>query len=302
MLRFRLIQWSLLRVSGFEFPTSGTVGLIVDCALNLLSIQAESWLPACLFSRTPSRRATDFAVNMKTLRTILLASALFVTAALRAEAPFEAPTASEAFPVYADANRVTDVAKLPTALRNVFTRLAEADTAIIPFVEQRRMGIFKKPVELSGTMRYSRKAGLSIAYEQPKPRVLIIDDVGLIERQPDGRERRLAVTDRPELAVLTEIYLNLLRGKPAGLFSASEVYFMGNASGWQIGLIPRDASLRKHTGRVLIGGSNREIAQISNLLENGDRRTLRLSKSEIDAKFNSSIIQSYFRTNTPDRE
>lgn len=239
---------------------------------------------------------------MKYLRLLFFVGVLGIAAGGRAEAPFDAPTASEAFPVYAESNRVADAAKLPVALRNVFTRLAEADTAVIPFVELRRMGIFKKPVELSGMMRYSRKAGLSIAYEQPKPRVLIIDDVGLIERQADGRERRISATDRPELAVLTEIYLNLLRGKPAGLFGACEVYFSGNANAWQIGLIPRDASLRRHTGRVLIGGSGREIAQISNLLENGDRRTLRLSKSEIDAKFSSSIIQSYFRTNTPDRE
>lgn len=239
---------------------------------------------------------------MKFLHPLLLTAVLATVPGLRAQSPSSAPTASDAFPVYADANRVADPAKLPAALRNVFVRLAEADTAVIPFVENRRMGIIKKPVELTGTMRYSRKAGLSIAYESPKPRVLIIDDVGLIERQPDGRERRIASTDRPELAVLTNIYLNLLRGKPAGLFSACEVYFFGNASGWQLGLIPKDESLRRHTGRVLIGGTGREIAQISNLLENGDRRTLRLSKSEIDAKFNSSIIQSYFRTNAPEKE
>lgn len=239
---------------------------------------------------------------MKFLHPLLLSAVLAATTGLRAEPPLGAPTASEAFPVYADANRVADPARLPAALRSVFTRLAEADTAVIPFVENRRMGIIKKPVELTGTMRYSRKAGLSIAYESPKPRVLIIDDVGLIERQPDGRERRIATTDRPELAVLTTIYLNLLRGKPAGLFGACEVFFIGNASGWQMGLIPKDESLRRHTGRVLIGGGAREIAQISNLLENGDRRTLRLSKSEIDAKFSSSIIQSYFRTNAPGKE
>ena len=238
---------------------------------------------------------------MKYFRPILLVAALLVTASLRAETPV-APTASEAFPVYSEANRIADSAKMPAALRAVFTRLGEADTAVIPFVENRRMGIMKKPVELSGTMRYSRKAGLSIAWEQPKPRVLIIDDIGLIERQPDGRERRIAANDRPELAVLTDIYLNLLRGKPAGLFNVCEVYFMGNAASWQIGLIPKDESLRRHTGRVLIGGGGREIAQISNLLENGDRRTLRLSKTEIDAKFNSAVIQSFFRTNAPDKE
>lgn len=231
-------------------------------------------------------------------RLLLLPALAFVSLASAQNAP-QAPLATEAAVVYAESNRVNDAAKLPTALRNVFNRLAEADTAVIPFIETRRMGIIKRPVELTGTMRYSKKAGLSIGYEHPKQRVLIIDDVGLIERQPDGRERRVAKGDRPELTILTDVYLNLLRGRPVGLFGVCEVYFLGDSKGWQIGLIPKDDSLRRHTGRVLIGGAGREIAQIANLLENGDTRMLRLSKSEIDAKFSPSVFQSYFRTTTP---
>lgn len=229
-------------------------------------------------------------------RLLLLIPALALASVAGAQTPVQAPLATEAAIVYADNHRVNDPAKLPPALRGVFSRLAEADTAVIPFLETRRMGIIKRPVELSGTMRYSKKAGLSIAYEQPKPRVLIIDDIGLIERQPDGRERRIAKNDRPELTILTDVYLNLLRGRPVGLFGVCEVYFVGNASGWQLGLIPKDPALRRHTGRVLIEGQGREIAQIANLLENGDTRMLRLSKSEIDAKFSSAVFQSYFRT------
>ncbi|MBS0660888.1 MAG: outer membrane lipoprotein carrier protein LolA [Verrucomicrobia bacterium] len=233
------------------------------------------------------------------MKRLLLLPALVLVSAANAQNAPQAPLATEAAAVYAESHRVLDPAKLPPALRSVFNRLAEADTAVIPFIETRRMGIIKRPVELTGTMRYSKKAGLSIAYEQPKPRVLIIDDIGLIERQPDGRERRIAKNDRPELTVLTDVYLNLLRGRPVGLFGVCEVYFLGDSKGWQIGLIPKDDSLRRHTGRVLIGGAGREIAQIANLLENGDTRMLRLSKSEIDAKFSPSVFQSYFRTTAP---
>lgn len=237
--------------------------------------------------------------NFPRVNRLFLLPALALASLASAQTPVQAPLATEAAVVYADSNRVNDPAKLPPALRGVFTRLAEADTAVIPFLETRRMGFIKRAVELGGTMRYSKKAGLSIAYEQPKPRVLIIDDIGLIERQPDGRERRIAKNDRPELTILTDVYLNLLRGRPVGLFGVCEVYFMGNSKEWQIGLIPKDPALRRHTGRVLIGGAGREIAQIANLLENGDTRMLRLSKSEIDAKFSPSVFQSYFRTTSP---
>ncbi len=251
-------------------------------------------------TRRPLNHARNQAPSVP-VKTLLALLTLALTAPLCVAAPFDAPTATVAADLYSASNRVAEPGKLPPALRSVFHRLAEADTAVIPFIETRRMGFIKKPVELSGTMRYSKKAGLSIAYEQPKPRVLIIDDAGLIERQPDGRERRVSATDRPEIAVVTNVYLNLLRGRPAGLFGACEVYFTGTAGSWQMGLIPKDDKLRRHTGRVIIGGSGREIAQISNLLENGDTRTLRLSKSDIDAKFSSAVFQSYFRAAGPEK-
>ena len=222
-----------------------------------------------------------------------LALGMLAAAPLMAQ---QSPTATEATAVYDESHRVANPGAMPAAMRGVFTRLGEANTAVIPFVENRRMGIIKKPVELTGTLRYARKNGLSLAYEAPKPRVLIIDDQGFIERQPDGRERRMAAGERPELTVLTDIYLNLLRGRPAGMFGACDVYFAGGSGNWQIGLIPKDESLRRRTGRVLISGAGREIAQIATLLENGDARTLRLSRAEIDAKFPASVIQSYFRT------
>ena len=199
---------------------------------------------------------------MTTLRLFAPAFAAGLLAVLSASplAAQQSPTATEATAVYDETHRVASVGAMPAAMRGVFTRLGEANTAVIPFVENRRMGIIKKPVELTGTLRYARKNGLSLAYESPKPRVLIIDDQGFIERQPDGRERRMAAGERPELTVLTDIYLNLLRGRPAGMFGACDVYFAGNSGSWQIGLIPKDESLRRRTGRVLISGAGREIA------------------------------------------
>ena len=66
---------------------------------------------------TADRR--DFRIvtrGVSTAAIVALASALFVTAGLRAEPPFEAPTASEAFPVYSDANRISEPAKMPAGL------------------------------------------------------------------------------------------------------------------------------------------------------------------------------------------
>jgi hypothetical protein len=134
-----------------------------------------------------------------------------------------------------------------------------------------------------------------MAYEGAKPRVLIIDDLGLIERQPDGHERQVSVADHPELGGLTDLYLNLLRGNADKLFDFAEVYFVGTVHGWELGLIPKDAAMAKRIGRVMIKGSARDMHEIENVQPNGDTRTLDLGAVERNPKFTPEAINTYFR-------
>ena len=101
--------------------------------------------------------------------------------------------------------------KLPFTLRKVFHRLAHDRTESMPFAETRTFAISRNPLRQNGTLRSSKEYGLSLSYESAKPHVIIVDDKGLIERQPDGHEREVTVADHPELGTLTDLYLNLLR-------------------------------------------------------------------------------------------
>ncbi len=166
---------------------------------------------------------------------------------------------------------------------------------MIPFTESRQFAISKQPVRQTGVLRSSKDHGLSMAYEGAKPRVLIVDDRGLIERQPDGHERQVSIADHPELAGLTDLYLNLLRGNSDKLFDFADVYFTGTVHGWQLGLIPKDSAVGKRTGRVVISGSAREMHRIENVLPNGDSRALDLGAVERNPKFTPETVNAYFR-------
>ncbi len=184
----------------------------------------------------------------------------------------------------------------PFTLRAVFRRLARAESGQRPFTETRKFAISKNPVRASGTLRYSRRGGLSMAYDGNPGRVLIIDDQGLIERVPGGRERSVSVADRPELAALTDVYLNLLRGNSTKLLSSSNAYFANEGgTGWQLGLVPKDEGIARRVGRAVIFGRGRDISRIDTISPNGETRSLDLGALKVNVNFSSEEQKRYFR-------
>ena len=205
------------------------------------------------------------------------------------------PLAVSEAPLFSPVNQVQP-GKLPFTLRVVFRRLAHDQSESIPFTESRTFAISKNPLRQTGTLRSSKGNGLSLSYEAPKPHVIIVDDKGLIERQPDGHERQVTIADHPELAALTDLYLNLLRGNADKLFDYADVYFVGNAPSWQMGLVPHDANVLKRAGKVVIGGGGHSIRRLENQLPNGESRVLELGKTERNPKYDPEVLKTYFRT------
>jgi hypothetical protein len=227
------------------------------------------------------------------LACLLIAGAAFSlpASALAQETP--APSPSPA-PLFVPANQLQP-ARLPGVIAKVFRRLAHDRSVQIAFNESRQFSISKQPVRQSGVLRSARDHGLSMEYQGAKPRVLIIDDLGLIERQPNGHERQINIADHPEVANITDLYLNLLRGNSAKLFDYADAYFAGTPQDWRLGLVPKDPTLAKRAGRVVITGSGRDIRTIDSESPNGDLRTLELGKPERNPKYTPDMLKLYFR-------
>ena len=213
---------------------------------------------------------------------------------IRAQQPPGAPASNSADALFTPGNQVPP-GKLPFTLRKVFHRLAHDPAESMPFTEVRTFAISKNPLRQPGVLRSGKELGLSLAYEGAKPHVIIVDDKGLIDRQPGGHERQVTVADHPELGTLTDLYLNLLRGNVDKLFQYADVYFTGTAQSWQMGLVPHDANLAKRVGRVVVSGSGRNIDKLENLLPNNESRTLEFGHVTRNPKYSPEEIQTYFR-------
>ena len=223
-----------------------------------------------------------------------LCAALACPHAARAQQPSTAATVNSADALFTPANQVPP-GKLPFTMRLVFHRLAHDRAETIPFTEVRTFAISKNPLRQNGTLRSAKEYGLSLSYESAKPHVIVVDDKGLIDRQPGGHERQVTVADHPEVATLTDLYLNLLRGNLDKLFQYADVYFSGTSQGWQMGLVPHDANLVKHVGRVVVSGSGRNILKLENLLPNNESRTLEFGHVTRNPKYSPEDVQTYFR-------
>ena len=228
---------------------------------------------------------------------VLLAGVPAVPAQQPAPAPPAGQPAAPATDVgalFSPANQVQP-GRLPFTMRQVFHRLAHDQTESMPFTEARTFAISRNPLRQTGTLRSSKENGLSLSYETPKPHVIIVDDKGLIDRQP-GHERQITVADHPELAALTDLYLNLLRGNADKLFEYADVYFTARDQTWEMGLASHDANVARRVGKVIISGGGRSIRELENVLPNGETRVLELGKTERNPKFPPDVIQMYFRT------
>ncbi len=240
---------------------------------------------------------------MNTPRSLVAATALTLLAlatspAARAQQtppppPTPADTANAAA-LFSPGNQV-QAGRLPFTLRQVFHRLGHDREETMAFTELRAFAISKNPLRQTGTLRSSKENGLSLSYESAKPHIIIVDDKGLIDRQPGGGERQVTIADHPELSTLTDLYLNLLRGNADKLFSYADVFYTGTDHNWQMGLVPHDPGLTKRVGKVVISGNGHDIRRIENVLPDGGSRTLEFGRVQRNPKYTPDEIKMYFR-------
>ena len=233
------------------------------------------------------------------LAAALLLPLLAMLPAARAQQPLAPPPSpadtANAAALFSPGNQIQP-GRLPFTLRQVFHRLGHDREETMAFTESRAFAISKTPLRQTGTLRSSKDSGLSLSYESgAKPHVIIVDDKGLIDREPGGHERQVTIADHPELSTLTDLYLNLLRGNADKLFSYADVYYTGNDHNWQMGLVPHDAALTKRVGKVVISGNGHDLRRIENVLPDGGSRTLEFGRVQRNPKYTPDEVKTYFR-------
>ena len=204
------------------------------------------------------------------LATIALAALLPGAATAQAASPAAAGAGSAASPP-ATAGRPA----APT-LEALLARIGGKPQQEARFVEKKYLAVLDAPVESSGTLRYRAPGRLEKNTEHPVKESMMLDgDQLVVER--NGRRRSLPAAQLPGVAALVGGLRDTLGGDAQALRRMFKVVVQGDASSWQIDLLPADVSAAQLVSRVTLRGREDQLLEVETLQADRDRSVMTLS-------------------------
>ena len=163
------------------------------------------------------------------------------------------------------------------SIEHLMRQLSEVEHSQARFVERKYLKILKAPLELSGTLTYTRPGRLQKRTLKPKPEILTVADDQLTLENPARNERRvLRLQDYPVLWGFIESLRATLGGDIKVLERFYRVELEGGPAKWQLYLAPRDRRMNEVISLIRIDGSQARIETIEVQETRGDRSVTKI--------------------------
>ena len=163
------------------------------------------------------------------------------------------------------------------SIEHLMRQLSEVEHSQARFVERKYLKILKAPLELSGTLTYTRPGRLQKRTLKPKPEILTVADDQLTLENPARNERRvLRLQDYPVLWGFIESLRATLGGDIKVLERFYRVELEGGPAKWQLYLVPRDRRMDEVISLIRIDGSRAHIDAIEVQEARGDRSVMKI--------------------------
>jgi hypothetical protein len=138
-------------------------------------------------------------------------------------------------------------------------RYAAQPDGVADFEERRYFPFRQEPVVLKGQVRVSRRHGLSLHYTAPEERTLILDDKGMLVREPKGQK---SPPLDPRATAANEAMRHILRLDFVALEKSFEITGARGPDEWTLTLVPRTETLRRALGDIHVSGDAISVRQI----------------------------------------
>jgi hypothetical protein len=154
--------------------------------------------------------------------------------------------------------------------------LAHRQHGHVAFVERHFLAILDQSIESSGELFYEAPNHLEKRTLEPKPESIILDG-GTLRVRRGNHFHVVSLRDYPQIAQ----FIDSIRATMAGdLVSLNQTYTLGFATtteGWNLALVPRDASLAAVIARIRVSGVRDEIRTIEFERRGGDHSVMTIS-------------------------
>ncbi len=165
----------------------------------------------------------------------------------------------------------------PWGVDRLMLQLSEVKQSQARFVERKYLKVLKAPLELSGTLTYTRPGRLEKRTLKPKPETLTVDGDKLTLENPARNERRvLKLQDYPVLWGFVESIRATLGGDIKALERFYRVELEGGPAKWQLYLAPRDRKMNEVISLIRIDGSHARVDTIEVQEARGDRSVMKI--------------------------
>ncbi|MGA7726315.1 MAG: outer membrane lipoprotein carrier protein LolA [Opitutaceae bacterium] len=177
--------------------------------------------------------------------------------------------------------------------RPLIRALASKGAVEAAFTERRFFSIRREPAILRGVLRISPVRGLSLQYTFPEASVLIIDSLGLVQRDKDGRERSMAPGERESGAMAA--LLSVMRFDAAALAPLFDIRAETRGGEWTLEFTPRNPGSSPAFGAITVRGRGTEVAHLEIRRSAALRIEIDIGEARSGVVFTSSELRAYFR-------
>jgi len=179
------------------------------------------------------------------------------------------------------------------AWKDLFARLAPQRSRISQFEERRFFPFRKEPTLLTGEIRMIPGRGLSLHYLTPEPRIVIVDEQGVLLRDEHGRSRAAPADSRAQ--AVSHALFNILRFDTSALAQSFELRGHRDGSHWTLVFAPRDSAIADLIGRIVVTGTDARLEHISMQKSSTQHIDIALRDTRENVIFAGDVLDRYFR-------
>jgi hypothetical protein len=157
--------------------------------------------------------------------------------------------------------------------RNVFNatcaQLAEHPLVRGNFEQEKMLNRLNRSLKSSGNFIIASNLGMVWETLKPFPSTLALGKDFLIQSRPGTQKTVISAKGNETFIRLAEVLSAVFSGQSQSLLTNFEVFYSGNVSGWEIGLIPLDKAITSFMTAITIKG-DKMIHSIVIHEQNGD--------------------------------
>ena len=155
--------------------------------------------------------------------------------------------------------------------------LAQIESSRARYSEVRYVAQLKRPIELSGTLHYSRPARIEKRQIRPFPEVMRVDgDTLVVEKE--GKSRSIMLSQVPVVGTLVESLRATLAGDASELDRLYAVTMEGPRERWTLKLLPREFEVAGIVSEISISGSGPRVNRVEIRERGGDRSVMTIQE------------------------